>query len=329
MPAKIMDGTNETQVVLTEVAQGIAALAEKGVKPCLAALLATDDAGAVWYAKAQAKHCLAHGVEHKLIRLPADASQADMVAAVKTASADPAISGLIILTPLPAGVDQLALAEAIAPEKDAEGVHPTNLGRLMVANHSDPAPCTAMAVMELIKSAKPDLAGSRALVIGRSATVGKPIGLMLLAQHATVTIGHTRSDLRPILLDAEVVVAAAGACGAKWRAYERKWQAWRDGKGERPAEPNLEPLVTMDMVRRGAVVVDVGDSSVPEAIGADGGPVLDDKGRPKMRYAGDVDFEKVSEMAGFITKPRGSVGPLTNAFLLRNVVRSALRQHGI
>ncbi len=329
MPAKILDGKEETGRVLAEVAAGVAALAEKGKTPCLAAIQANNDPGTDWYAQAQAKHCRQHGVTHRHIRLAADASQADLLKAVKQASDDADVSGIILFTPLPAGCNHLRLVEALDPIKDAEGVHPCNLGKLLIANQCDPAPCTAMAALELILTAKPDLAGARALVIGRSATVGKPLALMLLARHATVTVAHTRSDLRQVMLDAEVVVAAAGASGARWRAYERQWLAWKRDGGTRPHRPNLEPLVTMDMVRRGAVVVDVGDNNVPVGLDHDGGPLLNDKGEPAMRYSGDVDFDKVGDMAGHITKPRGSVGPLTNAFLLRNVVRAALRMNGI
>ena len=324
MTGKILDGKAETERILGEVAAGVAALAGIGKKACLAAIQANNDPGTDWYAGAQAKHCRAHGVDHRLIRLPADIGGDDLADKIRDIGADPGVSGIILFTPLPAGADHLRLAEAIPPEKDAEGVHPANMGKLLVASRIDPAPCTAVAALELIRTARPDLAGCRALVIGRSATVGKPLALLLLAEHATVTIAHTRTDLRAVMLDAEVVVAAAGASGARWRAYERKWNAWRRDGGERPSRPNLDPLVTMDMVRRGAVVVDVGDNNIPVGLDADGGPLLDENGNPRMRYAGDVDFEKVGEVAGYITKPRGSVGPLTNAFLLRNVVRAAL-----
>lgn len=324
MAAAILDGKAETARILAEVRKGVERLAARGKTPCLAAVQANLDPGTEWYAGAQAKHCRANGIEHRLVKLPPDISGDSLAEEIRTLSADPGVSGVILFTPLPAGADHLRLAEAIAPAKDAEGVHPANMGRLLVSSRVDPAPCTAMAALELIKTARPNLAGARALVIGRSATVGKPLALLLLAEHATVTVAHTRSDLRSVMPESEVVAAAAGASGARWRAYEREWNAWKRDGGARPPRPNLEPLVTMDMVRRGAVVVDVGDNNIPDGFNRNGEPVLGDDGRPKMRYAGDVDFDKVSEVAGFITRPRGSVGPLTNAFLLRNVVRSAL-----
>ncbi len=329
MAAIILDGKAESARLLAEVAEGVRALAAHGKTPCLAAVQANRDPGTDWYARAQAKHCDANGIRHRLVKLDPAIGQDDLAAELRQLSADPDVSAIILFTPLPPKCDHLALAQAIDPTKDAEGIHPANMGKLLVSSSVDPAPCTAMAALELIKTAKPNLAGARALVIGRSATVGKPLALLLLAEHATVTIAHTRSDLRAAMLEAEVVVAAAGASGAKWRAYERTWNAWRSDGGDRPAKPNLEPLVTVDMVRRGAVIVDIGDNNIPVGLDDEGGPLLDDKGNPDMRYAGDVDFDKVSEVAGFITKPRGSVGPVTNAFLLRNVVRSALAAAGL
>ena len=329
MAAIILDGKKESARILAEVASGVATLDRHGKKACLAAIQANNDPGTDWYAKAQARHCEQNGIAHRHVRLSPDIGEDDLVAEIKKVSADPDVSGIILFTPLPAGTDHLRLALSIDPAKDAEGVHPANMGKLLVSSHVDPAPCTAMAALELIKTAKPELAGPRALVIGRSATVGKPLALLLLAEHATVTIAHTRSDLRAAMLEAEIVVAAAGASGTRWRAYEKKWSAWRENGGPRPEAPSLEPLVTMDMVRRGAVVIDVGDNNIPAALDSEGKPTLDEKGRPAMRYAGDVDFDKVGEVAGYITKPRGSVGPVTNAFLLRNVTRSALLLAGL
>lgn len=328
MSGIILDGREETARVLGLARNGVETLAGLGRKPVLAAIRANSDPGTAWYAKAQARHCADNGVEHRLIELSTRATEEEVVAAVAKAGADPEVSAIIVFTPLPPGVSHYRVVEAIPPAKDAEGVHPSNMGKLLVASRVDPAPCTAMAALELIRTAKPDLAGARALVIGRSSTVGKPLALLLLAEHATVTIAHTRSDLRAAMLEAEVVVAAAGASGARWRTYERNRDSWRGGVGQRPEPPSLEPLVTVDMVRRGAVVIDVGDNNIPVCLDADGNPTLDEKGRPAMRYAGDVDYDKVKEVAGFITRPRGAVGPLTNAFLLLNVVRSALAAAG-
>ncbi len=333
MAAHILDGKEETGRVLAEVADNVALLARHGKKARLVAIQANTDPGTDWYARAQAKHCANNGIEYDHVQLPADADQATLLSTITAQSNNPAVSGIMLFTPLPAGVNHAALAEAIAYEKDAEGVHPFNLGRLLIAGSVIPSPCTAQAALELIRSAMQhmgrEIAGSRALVIGRSATVGKPLALMLIAEHATVTVAHTRSDLRTLMLDADIVVAAAGASGARWRAYERAYTNWKEGSCAKPERICLEPLVTVDMVRRGAVVIDVGDNNVPVDLLPDGSPVLDDKGQPKMQYSGDVDFDKVGDVAGYITKPRGSVGPLTNAFLLRNVARAALRANNL
>ncbi|MDR1611448.1 MAG: bifunctional 5,10-methylenetetrahydrofolate dehydrogenase/5,10-methenyltetrahydrofolate cyclohydrolase [Planctomycetota bacterium] len=329
MSGVILDGARETRRILDRVARSVELLAGDGVKPRLAAIQANDDPGTNWYLRAQERHCRGNGIDLRLIKLPVDALENEIIAAVHRAGDDPEISAILVFTPLPAGVSQLKVVEAIPAHKDAEGVHPANLGRLLVAATVDPAPCTAMACMELIRTARPDLSGARALVIGRSATVGKPVVLLLLSGHATVTVAHTRSDLRQVMLEAEIVVAAAGATGVRWRAYEKKHASWRGGLGDRPPPPNLEPLVSVDMVRRGAVVIDVGDNNIPLGLDADGAPLVDEKGKPAMRYAGDVDYDKVKDVAGYITKPRGSVGPLTNAFLLRNVTGAALRARGM
>lgn len=329
MAARILDGKAETAFILDKVTTRVAALEKIGKKACLAAIQANDDPSTDWYAHSQAKHCRNNGIEYRLIKLPTGISEKELIEEIEKLNHDPDISGIMLFTPLPPAADHLHVVEHIDPAKDAEGLNPVNMGKLMVSERVEPVPCTARAAMELIKTARPDLEGARALVIGRSAVVGKPLAILLLAQNATVTIAHSHSDVRAAMFDAEVVVAAAGASGARWRRYEKKWKAWRETGGPRPEPPNLDYLVTMDMVRRGAVVIDVGDNDIPVALDADGAVALNDKGKPAMRYAGDVDYEKVREVAGAISTPRGSVGPLTNAFLLRNVVNSALVANGL
>ena len=325
MPAKIIDSESTAKNIISQFQEDLEKLKKHSIEPHLCAIRANNDPGTAWYAKAQAKHCAAHGIKHSLVDLGGDASQAAIAQAIIQANNDQGISAILLFMPLPAKVSALSLISLIAPEKDAEGIHPANLGELLVAGAADPAPCTAMAAVALAKQARPDLSGAKALVIGRSAIVGKPSALLLLSEHATVTVAHTRSDIRDALLEAEVVIAAAGASGAKWRSYENKRMNWTPEKGKRPDAPDLTPLVTMDMVRRGAIVIDVGDNYIPEGLDKDGLPLLNDKGKPAMKYAGDVDFAKVSEVAGFVTNPRGGVGPVTNAFLLKNTVKAALK----
>ncbi|MDR2392086.1 MAG: bifunctional 5,10-methylenetetrahydrofolate dehydrogenase/5,10-methenyltetrahydrofolate cyclohydrolase [Planctomycetota bacterium] len=329
MAAIIIESGKATKKILAETAEGVQILEKAGRRAVLAAVQANRDPGSDWYARAQAKHARENGIEHRLIRLDPGIGGPELANGVRAVSANPEVSGVIVLTPFPAGADRLAIAEAILPDKDAEGAHPLNLGRLMAAPGPFPVPCTAKAAMALITLALGNLSGRHAVVIGRSATVGKPLAMLLLAENATVTIAHTRSDLRAVMRKADIVVAAAGAAGARWRVYEAAWRRWRENGGERPAIPDLGPLIRADMVRRGATVVDVGDNQVPAGFDKDGAPLPDSGGNPDMRYAGDVDFARVAEIASCITPPRGSVGPLTNAFLLLNTVRSALAQYGL
>jgi methylenetetrahydrofolate dehydrogenase (NADP+)/methenyltetrahydrofolate cyclohydrolase len=320
-----MDGGAERGKILAEVSAGVARLEREGKKITLAAVLANREPGSRAYAASQARMAGAHGIEHRLAEFDPGLLEAGLVAEIAGLSRDPGVSGIIILNPPPAGMNQFKLAAAMDPAKDAEGLHPVNLGELCLAGRSDPAPCTAMAALALIRESLGNLSGKRALVIGRSAAVGKPLSLLLLAENATVTIAHSRTDLREVMREAEVVVAAAGAAGTRWRAYEAARRAWLENGGEKPREPDLEPLVRADMIRRGAAVVDIGDNYLPIGFDSGGAPLPGADGRPALRHAGDVDFAKVSEIAGFITPPRGGVGPLTNAFLLRNLVRAALR----
>jgi methylenetetrahydrofolate dehydrogenase (NADP+)/methenyltetrahydrofolate cyclohydrolase len=187
-----------------------------------------------------------------------------------------------------------------------------------------------VAAVELVRRVRPELDGARALVMGRSAIVGKPAALLLLNLNASVTIGHSRSDVAALAKEAEVLIAATGAAGLKWSRYRKALAAWTDaGKGDgKPEPPDLTPLITKEMVRPGALVIDVGVNHVPKALDEAGEPVTNSKGRPAMQYVGDVDVEGVSEVAGWVTNPRGGAGPVTNAYLLVNTVRAAVRLAG-
>jgi methylenetetrahydrofolate dehydrogenase (NADP+)/methenyltetrahydrofolate cyclohydrolase len=182
-----------------------------------------------------------------------------------------------------------------------------------------------MSAVELVRRVRPDLSNTRALVMGRSYIVGKPAALLLLNLNASSMIGHSRSDVAALSRESEVIIAATGAAQVKWNRYRKALKKFEAGAGEKHAACDLTPLITADMVKPGAVVIDVGVNHVPKALDADGKPVLNSKGKPAMVYAGDVDFDAVREVAGFITSPKGGVGPVTNAFLLRNTVHAAMR----
>ncbi len=331
MTATVLDGNAVADEILAALTTDIERLGAAGRAPHLAAIRANDDPGSDWYAGAQRKHCETHGIRYTLDDLGPDADADAIRAAIDRHNADETVSAILLHMPLPAGVSQLELALAIHPGKDAEGIHPANLGRLLATGRADPAPCTAVAAVELVRRVRPELDGARALVMGRSAIVGKPAALLLLNLNASVTIGHSRSDVASLAKDAEVLIAATGAAGLTWARYRKALKAWREaGAGDgKPEPPDLTPLITKEMVRPGALVIDVGVNHVPKALDEAGEPVLNSKGRPAMQYVGDVDVESVKEVAGWVTSPKGGAGPVTNAYLLVNTVRAALRLAGL
>lgn len=329
MPAQLIDGNAVAAEMLAELKSDIAALAATGRPAHLAAIRANDDAGSAWYAKAQAGHCAEHGVTYTLVEPGANATEAEILAAITKLNADPTVSAILLHLPLPRGCDYLRLTSAIDPIKDAEGVHPANLGSLLATGNADPAPCTAIGAVELVRRIRPELNGAKALVLGRSAIVGKPAALLLLNLNASVVIGHSRSDVAALCKEAEVIIAATGAAAVRWERYRKALKAWKDGKGEKPAPADLSPLVKGDMIRPGAIIVDVGVNHIPQGLDADGEPLRNEKGKVLMQYAGDVEVESAREVAGHLTNPKGGSGPVTNAYLLRNTVHAAKRIAGL
>lgn len=329
MPAEWIDGTAVAEEMLQALKPHIEALTARGTPPHLAAIRANDDPGSAWYAKAQGRHCQTHGVQYTLDDLGPDADEAALRAAIEKHNADPSVSAILLHMPLPAGASHLRLAAAIAPEKDAEGIHPTNLGTLLATGTSDPAPCTAMSAVELLRRLRPQMKGAKALVVGRSAIVGKPAALLLLNLNATVMIAHSHSDIPSLAKEADVIIAATGASAVAWERYKRARVAYEAEGGETPALPDLRPLIRREMVKPGAILIDVGVNEIPKALDENGDPVCNEKGRPVMVYAGDIDCEGVQDVAGHVTSPKGGTGPVTNAFLLRNTVHAAMRQAGL
>jgi len=291
MTAKLLEGVTLANQIRGEIAREAKLLKDQGRQVCLAAVQVGEKAESVLYVKNQEKVCAEVGIAFRLEQLPAAASQASLLHAIEALNADPTVHGIILQLPLPARLDARLAQRTIEPHKDAEGVHPVNLG-LIVYGVTQRAPCTAIAAYSLIKSLHLDLYGKEAVVVGHSQIVGKPIGLLLLHDYCTVCTCHIATkDLGGHTRRADLLVVAAG-------------------------KPNL---ITKEMVKPGAIVVDIGVNRVP-LVDANGQPVLNDKGKQKHKVVGDVDFEGVKEVAEWITPVPGGVGPLTVTMLLRNVI---------
>lgn len=292
MTARVLDGTATAAAIKAELAARVAQLRGRGVEPGLGTILVGEDFGSQKYVAGKHRDCAEVGIRSIRIDLPAGATQADIEAAVDQLNADPACTGYIVQLPLPAGVDTNRVLERMDPAKDADGLHPMNLGRLVLRVKDEittPLPCTPRGVIELGQRNGVDFAGAEVCVVGRGVTVGRSIGLLLTRRsiNATVTLTHTGSrDLASLVRRADVVVAAAGVPG----------------------------IVTADMVKPGAVVFDVGVSRV-------------DDGTGRLRLRGDV-AAGVAEVAGALSPNPGGVGPMTRAMLLANVVEAAERTAG-
>ncbi|MBM6980282.1 MAG: bifunctional methylenetetrahydrofolate dehydrogenase/methenyltetrahydrofolate cyclohydrolase [Actinomyces succiniciruminis] len=288
--ARVLDGKATAAALKVELAERVAALRERGITPGLGTVLVGEDPGSVKYVAGKHADCAEVGIESIRVDLPATATQAEIEAAVDRLNGDPACTGYIVQLPLPAGIDTNAILERVDPDKDADGLHPTNLGRLVLRGTgpiTSPLPCTPRACIELITRHGIDLTGKNVCVIGRGVTVGRSIGLLLMRKdvNATVDVCHTGTrDLAAHVRRADVVIAAAGSAG----------------------------IVTADMVAPGAVVLDVGVSRVvnPET--------------GKGRIMGDV-ADGVDQVAAWLSPNPGGVGPMTRALLLANVVEIAER----
>ncbi|MGN6634898.1 MAG: bifunctional methylenetetrahydrofolate dehydrogenase/methenyltetrahydrofolate cyclohydrolase [Oryzihumus sp.] len=284
MTAIVMDGKATLATIKGELKTRIAALREQGVVPGLGTVQVGEDPGTQWYVNAKHKDCAEIGIASIRHDLPSGTPQAEVEAVIDELNADPACTGFLIQQPT--GLDEFALLSRVDPVKDVDGLHPMNLGWLVLGKPA-PLPCTPSGVIELLRRYDVPVAGAEVCVIGRGLTVGRPLGLMLTrrSENATVTLCHTGTrDLAAHVRRADIVVAAAG----------------------------VPSIVTADMVKPGAAVLDVGVSRVP-----------DPDGRPKV--AGDVDAG-VAEVAGWLTPNPGGVGPMTRACLLTNVVEAAERQ---
>ena len=279
MTAQKLDGSATLKAIKAELAERVAKLREQGVVPGLGTVLVGDDPGSHWYVNAKHKDCAEIGIESIRADLPATATQQEVEAAIDELNADPGCTGFLVQQPT--GLDEMALLSRVSPDKDVDGLHPTNLGWLALGKPA-PLPCTPMGCIELLRRHDVQINGANVVVIGRGLTVGRPLGLILTrkSENATVTLCHTGTkDLGAEVRRADIVIAAAGVPG----------------------------IVTKDMVKPGAAVLDVGVSRV------DG------------KIAGDVAPD-VADVAGWVSPNPGGVGPMTRALLLTNIVVAAERQ---
>ncbi len=284
MSAKILEGGPIADQISAGLEQQIADLG--GAPPRLVALMVGDNAGARAYAKMQAKACGEVGIEYELRELGEETTQEELRAAIEAANADDSVNGIILQMPVPEQIDGQEMQAAIAPAKDVDGVHPTNLGYLAEGNPRL-TPCTAEAAVRLVEESGVEVSGAEVVVVGRSVIVGKPTAIMLLDRGATVTICRsTTRDLPFHTSRADILVAAVGRA----------------------------ELIKGDEVKPGALVVDVGMNRVKDP----------DTG--KSKYVGDVAFEEAKEVAGIITPVPGGVGPLTVTMLLKNTVEATRLQ---
>jgi len=280
MTAQLIDGNALSKTLRAEVATRAAALKARGVVPGLAVVLVGENPASQVYVRNKVKACEDSGLHSVLEKYPADLSEADLLARVEALNNDPAIHGILVQLPLPAHIDAQKVIEAIAPAKDVDGFHVASAGALMTGSPGF-WPCTPYGCMKMLESIGYELRGKHAVVIGRSNIVGKPMALMLLAKSATVTICHSATaDLGAMTRQADVVVAAVGK----------------------------RNVLTADMVKPGAVVIDVGMNRNDEG-----------------KLCGDVDFAGVREVVGWITPVPGGVGPMTITMLLVNTIEAAER----
>jgi methylenetetrahydrofolate dehydrogenase (NADP+)/methenyltetrahydrofolate cyclohydrolase len=302
MRARILDGAATARAIREELRPRVAALAERGVRPGLGVLLVGEDPASTVYVRSKTRAADDLGLHHETVRLPAGATTDEVAAVVQGYNARADIHGILVQTPLPPAVDTARVLRLVDPAKDVDGFHPENVG-LLVQKRPRFVACTPAGIMELFAREGIVLAGKRAVVLGRSDIVGKPMALLLLHADATVTIAHSRTpDLAAVTREADVLVAAVGRAG----------------------------LVRAEFVKEGAVVVDVGMNRVSDAAAAAelGGPErADEFARKGYVLVGDV-HPSVRERASALTPVPGGVGPLTIALLMRNTVSAAEQADG-
>jgi len=299
--AKIIDGKAFAARLRERVAAEVAKLkTDHGITPGLTVVLVGEDPASQVYVRNKGKQTEETGMVSDTHRLPADTPEEDLLALIEALNTDDAVNGILVQLPLPDQIDEAKVIAAIDPDKDVDGFHVVNVGRLWTGADA-PVPCTPYGCLQMLKetlkSMGDDLTGKRALVLGRSNIVGKPMAALLLGEHCTVTIAHSRTeDLGARCREADILVAAVGRA----------------------------EMVPGDWIKPGATVIDVGINRIeaPEK-------GVNDDGTPKMKLVGDVNFDEAKQVAGAITPVPGGVGPMTIANLLRNTVIAACRQKGL
>ncbi len=287
--ARLLDGKALSKQIQAELTETIASLTvQAGRSPGLAVLMVGDHPASATYVRNKKKACARIGIESFGETLPAETTQAELEQRIDTLNQDERVDGILVQLPLPDHLNSVSVLNKILPEKDADGLHPMNMGQLL-RGEIGLRSCTPAGVMRLLKEYDLSLKGKQAVVIGRSILVGKPLALMLLEANATVTIAHSKTqDLGAIARSADILVAAVGRAG----------------------------LVTAEMVKPGAIVVDVGINRIPTESG-------------KGKLVGDVDFDAVNEVAGWITPVPGGIGPMTVTMLMYNTVVSYRQRMGL
>ncbi len=293
-PKKLIDGKSVAESALSEVAAGVSAYSRSRRAPFLAVVIVGEDPASQAYVKSKVKAAERCGIGSTLIELPAAVDAQRLLERLERLNADPDVDGILVQMPLPPHIDQQAVIERLSPGKDVDGLHPYNIGRL-AADKPRFIPCTPLGILELLTRYGVRTEGRRVVVVGRSILVGKPVALLLARKHrngdATVTICHSRTqDLGSVTRHADILIAAIGAAHA----------------------------ITGDMVKEGAVVIDVGMNRVADAAAKKG-----------YRLTGDVDFESAAPRASLITPVPGGVGPMTVAMLMRNTLQAARWAHGV
>jgi len=291
--AAIIDGKAHAERLRDKVAAEVRRLKDgPGIVPALAVVLVGDDPASQVYVGAKGKQTVAAGMGSLEHRLPAATPEAELLALIHALNTDPAVHGILVQLPLPGHIDEGAVIAAIDPAKDVDGFHPVNVGRLWSGDPRALVPCTPYGCLLMLKETLGDMAGKRAVVLGRSNIVGKPMAALLIGESCTVTVAHSRTqDLAARCREADILVAAVG----------------------RPR------MVPGDWVKPGATVIDVGINRIDAP----------EKGPGKTRIVGDVDFDAAVKVAGAITPVPGGVGPMTICCLLRNTVVAACRQAGL